>query len=757
MDNISFSYCRTGSGPHVVNLRNQSFDAFVALLTECRAWDGHQPDYTVQVPLSEKNNNGYVTSLMAPFDKENKPIRQALRSGTERAYRNRANVVERSFIALDFDQQPVGTLASVKEWLSTYADQCLLYTTASHLQPGKGERFRLIVVTDRPMMPDEIAPATYAYFNTMQDDLPDLQPIDNASFVGAQPMYLPPHGSNIHTQNGEPVCVNELLDIFDDRELVLPALARLTSDRPATPEDIERCGDWLQWADDNNLHVENSQIWVCCPFHHEHTTGSAGDGNDGGAVILLPTEKQGEARFKCLHSHTALGRQHPNSHQRDTMKSLGVPAALLPDHQGVDRDAMRAAMGSDYDLGGLRDKLRPKAANNDTPDPGADLPAEEPADDAKWEPETVQEGYDADNYDLVDGILPMGISVFYGPSGSGKTYVALCAAFSMAAGVVFANSGTQTGQVIYMAAEGAGTIQARMAMWCDKVLLPLCREYGANFNEYKQRLYRNFRVDTSALDLADRDHTAILKEVIQDMGDVKAVFIDTLSQSMRGDENNASDMASFLKGAQQVFDDTRASVVIIHHAVKSGATIRGSSALLANVDAVIGMSEAAGYHVNCVVDKKRNGKKADPFSLHCPVFDLPADVIDRRKHINIGIYTAALGDIRNDDSNFTERACSPNRCKYVTKGKKGPSPVSADDDGTDPSFALKRLRKQPQAVYDLMTMRQEDGRVEWHKLLDAIPQRAKHEKKTTIAELVDKGYVTQDPDDENVFWMVKRE
>lgn len=368
MVKIDFSLCLHGSGAIVRNFEQVDFSVFLQWMQPGKEWDEVQQPTNENSPrYDHKTYNGYITSMMRPINKQGDYVK-ARRSNPQPGYRNAANVLSRSLIMLDFDSVPDGTMQKLVAQLQEEYALGVVYTTYNHMRPGKGERFRAVIATDRPMEPGEIGRASYAFFDRLREAIPGLE-VDLHSFNPAFAMYRPPACSIVTPlDDGDAWSVDELLQEFDNLQLQLPVKA-LTSENwtPATPEDMERCEEWLQWADDNGLTVADGQIWVCCPEHDRHSTGSAGDGTDGGAAILLPSARKGEATFKCLHARCDMD---VNRHQRDTMLAISqacdvaIPEHLLPDPHGgfaeEDRAAMRRML-AEQSAGGDEEDDEPQA------------------------------------------------------------------------------------------------------------------------------------------------------------------------------------------------------------------------------------------------------------------------------------------------------------------------------------------------------------------------------------------------------------
>ena len=182
--------------------------------------------------------------------------------------------------------------------------------------------------------------------------------------------------------------------------------------------------------------------------------------------------------------------------------------------------------------------------------------------------------------EIVEDLLTAGaMSVFYGESNSGKTYLALDLAISIARGIPWLGKKTVQAPAIYVAAEGARTIQNRVL-------------------SYK----RHHRVDDfplgivgTSVDLLDSAaDTPKLVETIercaQDLGQRPSlVVIDTLARAMAGGNENApEDMGALVRNSDLIRQKTGVHVMWIHHSGKDSAKgARGHSSLRAATDSEI--------------------------------------------------------------------------------------------------------------------------------------------------------------------------
>ncbi|MCB0862616.1 MAG: AAA family ATPase [Solirubrobacterales bacterium] len=126
------------------------------------------------------------------------------------------------------------------------------------------------------------------------------------------------------------------------------------------------------------------------------------------------------------------------------------------------------------------------------------------------------------------------------------------------------------GPVVYIAAEGAGGILARINAWRDTRGVPAVENF------YVWPAAVNFYLnETGALEAAIKrlDSTPCL------------IVIDTAARCMVGaDENSARDMGIFLDNAEGLANRFDAALLIVHHSQKSGKEERGNGALRGAVD-----------------------------------------------------------------------------------------------------------------------------------------------------------------------------
>lgn len=167
---------------------------------------------------------------------------------------------------------------------------------------------------------------------------------------------------------------------------------------------------------------------------------------------------------------------------------------------------------------------------------------------------------------LVDGLLYRDtLAQLSGPPGSYKSFAAIGIACAVATGTPFAGfSVRQPGRVVYVAAEGANGLRARILAWCEVE-----------------------QVEPEALD----GQLLILPEPVQ-LGDdvseivdvVRAfdadlVIIDTRARCTVGlEENSATEQGRAIDAAEQIRAAAGCTVLVVHHSGTSTQRGRGSTA-----------------------------------------------------------------------------------------------------------------------------------------------------------------------------------
>jgi len=177
----------------------------------------------------------------------------------------------------------------------------------------------------------------------------------------------------------------------------------------------------------------------------------------------------------------------------------------------------------------------------------------------------------------------------YGASGSGKTFVALD----------YAARTAQASPVVYIAGEGAVGLAARKLAWCRH------HQLGAGELFFVPQ----------AINLLDEAEVSALIDLIAPLRPALLV-IDTLARCMiGGDENSARDMGLFVTACDEIRVATGATVLVVHHTGKTGALERGSSALRAACDQMIGLTDEDGL-ITLSCEKSKDSAPFTPRTLH---------------------------------------------------------------------------------------------------------------------------------------------
>ncbi|MFT3761988.1 MAG: AAA family ATPase [Pseudoxanthomonas sp.] len=163
---------------------------------------------------------------------------------------------------------------------------------------------------------------------------------------------------------------------------------------------------------------------------------------------------------------------------------------------------------------------------------------------------------------LVPGLLVEdSVAAIYGAPESGKSFLALDIAMAVAGGVDWHGRRVSDGGVLYVAAEGASGLGKRVRAWeidrgIDVGKFPLWLDHG-EINLAAER---------------DGGVRAFVSDVVEELGPLRLVVIDTLNQTAAGaDENSAKDMGRYIASMKRIRDETGATVVVVHHSGKDPA------------------------------------------------------------------------------------------------------------------------------------------------------------------------------------------
>ncbi len=214
---------------------------------------------------------------------------------------------------------------------------------------------------------------------------------------------------------------------------------------------------------------------------------------------------------------------------------------------------------------------------------------------------------------IVKGVVPRAeLMVVFGEPGSGKSFVALDLAAAIARGIAWRGHRVKQGEVVYVAAEGAGGFRNRLKAYCAH-------------HEVEPKAIPLHVVD-GAPNLLTKDDALAISRAVLGVGRVAVVVVDTLAQTTPGgNENAAEDMGKALAHCKGIHRATGALVMLIHHTGKDlSKGARGWSGLRGAADAQLEVSRlAAGRAIRC--DKQKDGEDGQVWGFDLDVVPVGAD------------------------------------------------------------------------------------------------------------------------------------
>jgi hypothetical protein len=187
------------------------------------------------------------------------------------------------------------------------------------------------------------------------------------------------------------------------------------------------------------------------------------------------------------------------------------------------------------------------------------------------------------NDDVVKGLVPAkSLVILYGPSAAGKTFLAIHLAFCIALGKRFFGRRIRQGCVLYIALEGQGGFAKRIVAARNEYGNP-----GRSFAQLKKSivLARNKANNTDIASIIEAGKYVALEAGCP----LALIIVDTYARAVAGDdEKEAACFAAVAKHANDIANQTGATVMLLHHPGKDAAKgPRGSSAITPGADAVI--------------------------------------------------------------------------------------------------------------------------------------------------------------------------
>lgn len=182
-----------------------------------------------------------------------------------------------------------------------------------------------------------------------------------------------------------------------------------------------------------------------------------------------------------------------------------------------------------------------------------------------------------------------------GPSGVGKSLVALDLAGRVGSGLEWAGRRVARGGALYICAEGAGGLRARVMAWESLVGAPMS---GVAF------LPR-------PVQLGDRAGWAALVELAVELAPALIVGDTQARLSVGINENDATEMGVAVEALEAMRRATGACVLLVHHTGHAEGRARGSGAVHAAVQTEVMVGRLAGGRVSVSAHPLRGGKQKD--------------------------------------------------------------------------------------------------------------------------------------------------
>ncbi|BBY67769.1 AAA family ATPase [Mycolicibacterium helvum] len=203
---------------------------------------------------------------------------------------------------------------------------------------------------------------------------------------------------------------------------------------------------------------------------------------------------------------------------------------------------------------------------------------------------------------LIEGFLPRGqLADLNGQPGAGKTMAAVSMAAAIASGRTWCGHAVpERAPVLYVAAEGASGIRARLLAWCE-----------AN-RVAPESIEDTFIIAPRAVQMGDEGHMAQVLDVVKRHG-VALVVFDTRARCTVGvEENSATDHGRVIANADDINQQTGAAVLVVHHTAAGGERARGTTAWDGAVWSSLLLTRSGGkkakksrkVEINCVKHKE---------------------------------------------------------------------------------------------------------------------------------------------------------
>ena len=462
-------------------------------------------------------------------------------------YRNNENVEKISAIEVDYDGGEIPPWLAMEK-IEDSQLEALLYTTPSHREEVGGYRWRVILPLSESAVPEKHSDLV-ARVNGLFDGK-----LANESFVLSQAYY---YGS-IEGQPKPTVLTNigDFLDIREDLD------ANRVYKRGSSRKEN---GGGAILGKGRIAHSPEQISLSRMPAVHI-------DWNDWSRIGMgIYNCTSGSLEGKMLFS---LWSSRSNKHDQDHLEERWEHWGHSPsDH--IDGENMRKVL-QEYTSELLSEYVPVKKS--------IDNIIEFPKDTPKTYDVVKAHISDATEapFDFVEDLLIDGnSSIVFGESNVGKTFFAFDLGIHVAMGKPWLGKDIDQGGVLYVAAEGGGSIQKRLDAFYDY--------YDLNDKDIPF-WYLPVQVDLRNPE-ADAKPIINLAEELENQSGVpiRLIIVDTLSRALAGGaENTSEDMSSYIMNIDHIRQALGCHVCSIHHSGKdSSKGARGWSGLRGSLDSEI--------------------------------------------------------------------------------------------------------------------------------------------------------------------------
>ena len=155
---------------------------------------------------------------------------------------------------------------------------------------------------------------------------------------------------------------------------------------------------------------------------------------------------------------------------------------------------------------------------------------------------------------IIDGVLPVGVTLLYGPSGVGKTGLAVATTMAVAAGRPWAGRAVERGPVLYVAAENHMGVRDRL--------------HAAACIAGSHQLAVTIADREEATTLSQPNGHAAIERAVEGAayGSPRLIVIDTLATAFgSGSQDDSGPATTFMNNMEALSAKYECAVLVVHH------------------------------------------------------------------------------------------------------------------------------------------------------------------------------------------------